>query len=133
MKALQNPIEDLQKILLKLIRRLRQRILNIISHLGLNKKKAPFQSSTRQGYLNLESYFINHNNVKKEEQDILIVKAKELLSKPVKRKHIRSESQLVQKIPEQYDMLKQYADENSGYDHIQLSLVKLQEQYQVIS
>ncbi|CAD8173965.1 unnamed protein product [Paramecium octaurelia] len=77
-----------------------KRILNIISHLGLNKQNASFQSSKRQGYLNLESYFINYNNVKKEEQDKLIVKAKELLSKPVKREHIRSESKLVQKIPE---------------------------------
>ncbi|CAD8065971.1 unnamed protein product [Paramecium sonneborni] len=105
-----------------------KRILNIVSHLGLNKKKSTIPAFEKKRLSQSRIVFYKPEQCQEEEEDQLIVKAKELLSKPIKRKQIRSESQLVQMISDKYDMLKDDADENSAYNHIQLSLVKLQEQ-----
>ncbi|CAD8174156.1 unnamed protein product [Paramecium pentaurelia] len=105
-----------------------KRILNIVSHLGLNKKKSSIPAFEKKRLSQTRIVFYKPEQQQEEEEDQLIIKAKELLSKPVKRKQIRSESQLVQMISDKYNMLKDDADENSAYNHIQLSLLKLQEQ-----
>ncbi|CAD8153832.1 unnamed protein product [Paramecium pentaurelia] len=105
-----------------------KRILNIVSHLGLNKKKSSIPAFEKKRLSQSRIIFYKPEQCQEEEEDQLILKAKEVLSKPVKRKLIRSESQLVQMISDKYDMLKDDPEENSAYHHIQLSLMKLQEQ-----
>ncbi|CAD8072718.1 unnamed protein product [Paramecium sonneborni] len=106
-----------------------KRILNIVSHLGLNKKKSSIPTFEKKRVSQTRIVFYKPEQCQEEEEDQLIVKAKELLSKPLKRKQIRSESQIVQMISDKYDMLKDdETEENNAYHHIQQSLVKLQEQ-----
>ncbi|CAK79644.1 unnamed protein product (macronuclear) [Paramecium tetraurelia] len=86
------------------------------------QEKSTIPAFEKKGLSQSRIIFINQNNIKKRN------KTNQQLKLKIQRKNIISESLLVQMISEKYDMLKDDADDNTAYHHIQLSIVKLQEQ-----
>ncbi|KAM3129490.1 hypothetical protein pb186bvf_018394 [Paramecium bursaria] len=100
-----------------------KRILSIVSHLGLNKRRKGMILQRRPSQLLSPTH-----STQGEQEDILQVARKRL--KPIKLKKALVEQKMMDEVDNKFELLKyeEEADENSAYKHIQRSLQKIEEQ-----